>query len=261
MKSSPGPSTTECNPSGFIHSIESFGTVDGPGIRLVVFFQGCPMRCLYCHNPDTWAPKKGTLMTVHEILAQYEKNQNFYKNGGITATGGEPLLQLDFLTELFEQAQKRGIHTCLDTSGILFRREKAADYKRLFASVSLILLDLKHSDPAGHRQLTGQEQDSVLAFLDYTQECKIPVIIRHVIVKGFTDGDKELDEVGKILTSHSNIRGLEVLPYHGMGEKKYEELGMDYPLKGMPDLPKEEAAKARQKILSSMQKYRKLLST
>ena len=256
MKSSPEPSMTECNRSGYIHSIESFGTVDGPGIRLVVFFQGCPMRCLYCHNPDTWEFKKGTLMTVDEILSVYEKNRNFYKNGGITATGGEPLMQLSFLTELFEKAHGKGIHTCLDTSGIAFRREQEEMYKSLFASTSLILLDLKHSSPDGHKILTGQSQDHVLDFLDFAEKCSIPVIIRHVITEGYTDSSQELEGIGKIIAAHPNIRGLEVLPYHGMGEKKYEELGIDYPLKGMHDRPKEKAAQARKIILQSVKKYR-----
>lgn len=251
MKLSPGPSTTECKEKGFIHSIESFGTVDGPGIRLVVFFQGCPMRCLYCHNPDTWAPQKGAVMTVEEILTLYEKNQPFYQKGGITATGGEPLMQLPFLIALFEAARKKSIHTCLDTSGILYRKEQISAYQRLLDSTSLVLLDIKHSFPQGHLALTSQRQEPVLAFLALTEKMQIPLIIRHVIVKGYTDSREELEEVGKILASYSNICGLEVLPYHSMGEKKYRELGIPYPLKGMKSLLKEEAQKARQVILES----------
>lgn len=256
MKSSPVPSTTECNSLGRIHSLESFGTVDGPGIRLVVFFQGCPMRCLYCHNPDTWDFRKGTPMTVEEILSVYEKNRNFYKNGGITATGGEPLVQLPFLTELFEEAEKKDIHTCLDTSGILFRESNREAYRRLFSSTSLILLDLKHSMPSLHKELTGQDLSPVLQFLKLTRECHVPVILRHVLVKGWTDQEAQLDGIGKIIAMHENIRGLEVLPYHGMGEKKYQDLGIPYPLKGMEDFPKEDAAKARRLILESIRKYR-----
>lgn len=256
MKSSPEPSTAECKKTGFIHSIETFGTVDGPGIRLVVFFQGCPMRCLYCHNPDTWAPKKGYSMTADEILDIYEKNRVFYKNGGLTATGGEPLMQPEFLTELFEKAKKRGIHTCLDTSGILYNETKKTDYEKLFSFTDLILLDLKHSDPAGHKKLTAHSQNHVLEFLGAANTKNIPVIVRHVVVAGITDTPEQLDGIGKIIASYPNIKGLEVLPYHNMGEQKYEELQMDYPLKGMENLPKEQAENARKTIINSIRKYR-----
>lgn len=246
----------ECKDRGFVHSIESFGTVDGPGIRLTVFFQGCPMRCLYCHNPDTWAPGRGTPMTVEEILEIFRKNKSFYQKGGITATGGEPLMQLSFLTELFEKARAEDIHTCLDTSGILFRRSRKEEYQRLLKSTRLILLDIKHAFPEEHKKLTGQPQAPVLDFLDFTAEEKVPVIIRHVIVKGFTDSPKELEEVGKLLARYPNIKGLEVLPYHNMGEQKYESLKLPYPLKGMENLSQDEAAKARKIILESFQRHR-----
>lgn len=246
----------ECKETGYIHSLETFGTVDGPGIRLVVFFQGCPMRCLYCHNPDTWAPNKGQKMTVDEILSVYEKNRSFYAKGGLTATGGEPLMQLAFLTELFEAAKQRNIHTCLDTSGILYREQKKEAYRQLFASTDLILLDLKHSFSDMHRILTGHAQQPVLDFLNAAEECRVSVIIRHVIVKGYTDTPEEWDGIGKLIAQHRNIKGLEVLPYHNMGEAKYKELGLSYPLKGMENLPKELAQTARQEILKSVRKYR-----
>lgn len=246
----------ECKEKGYIHSIESFGTVDGPGIRLTVFFQGCPMRCLYCHNPDTWNPERGTSVTVEDILEIYEKNKNFYQKGGITVTGGEPLMQLPFLTELFEQASARQIHTCLDTSGILFRKNRKEKYRKLLQDTSLILLDIKHAFPKEHKSLTGQSQAPVLDFLDFTTEEKVPVIIRHVIVKGWTDSPPELKEIGKILAKHPNIKGLEVLPYHNMGEKKYEKLNLPYPLKGMENLSAEEASRARKIILDSYRHHR-----
>ncbi len=168
--------------TGNIHSTESFGTVDGPGVRFVIFFQGCPMRCLYCHNPDTWNAKGGSRMTADELLELYEHNKTFYRNGGITATGGEPLLQLSFLTELFEKAKERGIHTCLDTSGIVYRKERQEEFEHLFRVTDLVLLDLKHSDPQGHKDLTGQEQAPVLEFAKALENAKIPVIISHVVV-------------------------------------------------------------------------------
>ena len=169
------------------------------------------------------------------------------------------MLQLPFLTELFEAAKTKGIHTCLDTSGILFRSTKEGDYARLLSSTDLILLDLKHSDPQGHKQLTGHSQSPVLDFLAFTEKQKTPVVIRHVIVAGITDSPQELDDLGKLIASHKNIKGLEVLPYHNMGEQKYQELGMEYPLKGMENLPKEQAAKARQSILQSIAAYRKTM--
>ena len=255
MRLSQEPSMTECK-TGFIHSIETFGTVDGPGIRLVVFLQGCPMRCLYCHNPDTWAPQKGQSMTIDEILEIYEKNKGFYQNGGITITGGEPLMQLAFVTELFQAAKAKNIHTCLDTSGILYREKQSAAYKNLFSYTDLILLDIKHSIPEEHKKLTGHPLSPVLDFLKASETAKVPVVVRHVIVKGFTDSSEELNGIGKLLASYKNIKGLEVLPYHNMGEQKYLELNMEYPLKGMENLSKEEAQKARSYILESYKKYR-----
>lgn len=255
MRLSQEPSMTECK-TGFVHSIETFGTVDGPGIRLVVFLQGCPMRCLYCHNPDTWAPKKGQSMTVEEILEIYEKNKGFYQNGGITVTGGEPLMQLEFVTALFQAAKSKNIHTCLDTSGILYREKQAEAYQKLFSYTDLILLDIKHSASEEHKKLTGHPLSPVLDFLKASETARVPVVVRHVIVKGFTNSKEELDGIGKLLASHKNIKGLEVLPYHNMGEQKYSELNMEYPLKGMENLPKKEAQKARSYILESYKKYR-----
>lgn len=242
--------------SGRVHSIESFGTVDGPGVRLVVFLKGCPMRCLYCHNPDTWDPEGGTRMTAGEILAQFASARNFYKNGGITATGGEPLLQMDFLTELFTAAKKEGIHTCLDTSGIMYRREKQEDYDRLFAVTDLVLLDIKHSDSQGHIRLTKQKQDHILEFLHALEQANVPVVIRHVVVPGITDSETELRGLGRLIGTLRNLKGLEVLPYHTMGAAKYESLGIEYPLKGLESMDKQEAKKARAIILDEIRRVR-----
>ncbi len=241
---------------GKIHSVESFGTVDGPGTRLVVFFQGCPLRCKFCHNPDTWEFGKGQDMTVGEILELYEKNKSFYKRGGITVSGGEPLGQLGFLIELFTEAKKRGIHTCLDSSGIYYREERKDEFEKLFACLDLVLLDLKHSSPEGHLELTAQKQAAVLAFARALEAHKVPMVIRHVVVPGITDGEEHLKNLGKIIASFRNVAGLEVLPYHTMGVKKYEALGMEYPLKGIPSMEKAEAKKARQIILEEIKKNR-----
>lgn len=163
--------------TGRVHSVESFGTVDGPGVRFVVFLQGCPMRCLYCHNPDTWDPGGGVPTTVEELLAQYARNEAFYRKGGITVTGGEPLLQIEFVTALFREAKRRGIHTCLDTSGATFRPEDAAalaQFDALCAVTDLVLLDIKQTDPAAHRRLTGRENGNILAFARYLAQKEVP---------------------------------------------------------------------------------------
>lgn len=242
---------------GRIHSIESFGTVDGPGIRFVVFFQGCPMRCLYCHNPDTWDFTAGTPMTTDEILEQYEKNKGFYRTGGLTATGGEPLAQLPFLTELFQKAKAKGIHTCLDSSGVLYQEKRSAEFEALFAVTDLVLLDFKHSDPEGHLALTGQPQAPVLAFADALERAGVPMVARHVVVPGITDGADHLTNLGTRLAKYRNLKGLEVLPYHTMGLTKYKAMGLEYPLEGVPSMEKEEAQKARVCILDEIRKQRR----
>ena len=167
---------------GYIHSQESFGTVDGPGLRYVVFFQGCPMRCQYCHNPDTWEPRKGTEVTVDEIMMNYNKNRSFYKKGGLTVTGGEPLLQIDFLLELFKEASRQKIHTCIDTSGITYRPGNAAynaKLDELMEYTDLVMLDIKHIDPIKHKNLTAQENKGILAFAKYLEEKEVPLWIHH----------------------------------------------------------------------------------
>ena len=256
MKSFPEHSMMKCN-QGYIHSTESFGTVDGPGIRFVIFFQGCPMRCKYCHNPDTWQPNQGKLMTVEELLELYRHNEKFYKKGGITATGGEPLMQLSFLTELFRQAKEAGIHTCLDTSGIIYRESKKDEFAALFCVTDLVLLDMKHSAPDGHRELTGQEQAPVLEFARALETAGVPMIIRHVVVPGITDGEEELTALGHLISGYRNLKGLEVLPYHTMGTKKYEQLGMKYPLEGVEAMDKSKAHEARELLLRIIMEDRK----
>lgn len=237
---------------GKIHSIETFGTVDGPGVRFVVFFQGCPMRCQYCHNPDTWQLSDGQEMEAEEILSRMGRNRAFYKTGGITATGGEPMLQPEFLTELFTGAKEQGIHTCLDTSGIMFQgRDEQID--RLLAVTDLVMLDIKHIDPEEHRALTGHDNQNILEFARYLDEKKKPVWIRHVVVPGITFNREELTGLGNFLATLSNVEKLEVLPYHALGKVKYDNLGMDYVLKDTPQLTKEQAKEAEQIIRSAWQ--------
>ena len=246
--------------TGRIHSLESFGTVDGPGTRFVVFFQGCPMRCKYCHNPDTWRMDGGTEMTVEEILYEYEKGKEFYKTGGITATGGEPMMQLDFLIELFEACKAKGIHTCLDTSGIAFKPDNAnlvEKCKRLCACTSLVMLDIKHIDPDKHYELTAQHNDGILAFAKFLEEQKVDLWIRHVVVPGITFDEKYLYETGRFIGTLRNLKALDVLPYHTMGKVKYDNLDMKYPLEGVEPLSKADAMKAREIILNGIKDVRR----
>lgn len=244
--------------TGKIHSIETFGTVDGPGIRYVVFFQGCPMRCKYCHNPDTWNISYGSEKSVVEILDDYERYKPFLRKGGLTATGGEPLMQIDFLTELFEGAKTRGIHTCLDTSGIIFNEdnpELKAKFDRLIKSTDLIMLDIKHIDDNEHIKLTAHSNKNVFEFLRYLDSNNIPVWIRHVVVPGITDKEDDLFKLGKFLGEFKNIQALDVLPYHNMGKVKYDNLGMAYPLADMPPASKELANNAKNTILSGFRSH------
>lgn len=236
---------------GNIHSLESFGTVDGPGIRLVVFMQGCPMRCLYCHNPDTWNFEENKKLSVDDILEKYESIKEFLKKGGITVTGGEPLSQIDFVTELFKKAKEKNIHTAIDTSGVLFTRENTEKTDLLLKYTDLVLLDIKHIDDNEHKKLTKHSNKNILEFARYLSDKEIPVWIRHVIVPGITDKEEYLYSLGRFLAELKNVKALDVLPYHNMAISKYENLGIDYPLKDIPALTKEQAIKTRNIILKA----------
>ena len=282
---------------GYIHSIETCGTVDGPGIRFVIFMQGCPMRCLYCHNPDTWGvnagvntevpprpqyslvgkgavvcenrsntnaseensplqgggcPKGGRgLLTSSQIISQYESIKEFCK-GGITVTGGEPLMQIDFITELFAQAKAKGIHTALDTSGVLFNPNNTAKIDVLLKYTDLVLLDINHIDDEEHKKLTGHPNKNILAFAKYLSDIKKPIWVRHVVVPNLNDKDEYLKRLGEFLATLKNVQALDVLPYHNMAIPKYENLGINYPLKSTPPMTKENAIKARDIILNEL---------
>ena len=245
---------------GRIHSLESFGTVDGPGTRFVVFVQGCPMRCAYCHNPDTWEVNAGTLMEPTEIIEQYDRNAAFYQNGGgLTVTGGEPLLQVDFLIDLFTLAKEKGIHTCIDSSGIAFNRNNApflAKMDKLMTLTDLVMLDIKHIDPEKHKELTSQENKNILDFAKYLDEKGVDMWIRHVVVPGITDDDKYLFELGYFIGQFKNLKALDVLPYHTMGVVKYEKLGMEYKLKGVPAMDKDTVITKKQVVMEGIKKRR-----
>ena len=241
---------------GNVHSIETFGTVDGPGVRFVVFFQGCPLRCLYCHNPDTWCGG-GTEYEASELIKKVVRNRPFYETGGITASGGEPMLQLDFLLELFSLAKKEGISTCLDTSGIVFDRENVSlleKIDKLLSVCDLVMLDIKHIDENEHIKLTGRSNKSVLDFARYLNEKGVKMRVRHVIVPKITFLEEQLSSLGAFLSSFDNVEKIEVLPFHQLGRVKYESLGIDYVLKDTEALTQNDAKYALEVIERAMKK-------
>ncbi len=248
---------------GRIHSLESFGTVDGPGVRYVVFVQGCPMRCKYCHNPDTWEMNAGTLMEPEYIIEQYERNKGFYKNGGITVTGGEPLMQIDFLIDLFTLAKKKNIHTCIDSSGIAFNPNSPklmAKFDKLMELTDLVMLDIKHIDPEMHLELTKQKNENILAFAEYLSEKGVDTWIRHVVVPGITDDEFYLHKLGYFIGGLKSLKALDVLPYHDMGKTKYEKLGIDYVLKDVPPMDKNLLIEKKKAIIDGIKERRAKLS-
>jgi pyruvate formate lyase activating enzyme len=248
---------------GYIHSTESFGTVDGPGVRFVIFLQGCPMRCKYCHNPDTWKMNSGTLRSAQSLIQDYQRNAAFYSSGGITVTGGEALMQIDFLLELFTLAKAKGIHTCLDTSGITYQTGETA-YKakldELMKLTDLVLLDLKHIDSDAHKELTGHDNERILVFARYLAEKKVTVWIRHVVVPGITDDPGALARLGEFISTLPNVKALDVLPYHVMGVSKYKELNIPYPLEGVEPATQDQAKHAREIILKAFQEARRRIN-
>ncbi len=236
---------------GNIHSIETCGTVDGPGVRFVVFLQGCPMRCLYCHNPDTWSLTENKKYSVQDILEEFDGVKEFVK-GGITVTGGEPLLQINFVTELFKQAREKGIHTALDTSGVTFTPKDTKKFDRLIKYTNLVLLDIKHIDDNEHNKLTGYSNKNILEFGRYLSKNNVSMWIRHVVVPDITYKEGYLKELGRYIKTLKGVEALDILPYHDMARGKYKELGIEYPLENTLPLSKEEAIKARDIILNEI---------
>lgn len=233
---------------GRIHSIETFGSVDGPGIRFLIFLQGCPMRCLYCHNADTWDGSKGELMTADELLDKAERYRSYWgKKGGITVSGGEPLMQIDFLLELFTKAKQRNINTCLDTSGQPFSRKEPflSKFEQLTKVTDLFLVDIKHIDESEHIKLTRQKNTNILDMLRYLSDVNKPVWIRHVLVPNLTDNDEFLKQTRAFIDTLNNVQKVEVLPYHSMGAYKWKELGMNYTLDGVEAPSKERIENAK----------------
>lgn len=216
---------------GCIHSIESMGLVDGPGVRSVVFLQGCRLRCQYCHNPDTWSltGKGAQQISAEALVKKLSRFKPYYgDNGGVTFSGGEPLLQKEFLLEALQMCKKTGIHTCLDTAGC-----GDGSYEEILRYTDLVILDIKHYTEDGYRKVTGREAEESLRFLDTVQKMNVSLWIRHVVVPGLTDGDEHLKGLRDYIKSLKNVERVELLPYHVLGVHKYKALGMNYPLEGV----------------------------
>ncbi|MCR5486386.1 MAG: pyruvate formate lyase-activating protein [Lachnospiraceae bacterium] len=241
---------------GAIHSLESFGSVDGPGIRYLVFLKGCDMRCKYCHNADTWAKEADQYLEPDEILDKAERYRSYWRDkGGITVSGGEALLQMDFLLELFQKAHERKINTCLDTSAQPFTREEPffSKFEALMEVTDLILLDIKHIDEEEHRKLTGHTNKNILDCARYLSDIGKPVWIRHVLVPGVTDVDEYLFRTAEFISTLKNVEKIEVLPYHSLGKFKWDKLGIPYSLDGV-DPPSAERVKNADDILHGRKK-------
>ncbi|RDY29215.1 pyruvate formate lyase-activating protein [Romboutsia weinsteinii] len=234
---------------GRVHSIETFGTVDGPGIRFILFLQGCPLRCKYCHNRDTWDTKAGTEYTTDEVITQALKYSSYMKfsGGGITASGGEATLQPEFLTELFAKAKKNGIHTCLDTSGFV----NIDTVDPILDNTDLVLLDIKHMVDEKSKDLTGVSIEKTLKLAKHLDERNIPVWIRHVLVPGVTDDVENLEKLAEFVSTLNNVDRFEILPYHTIGVHKWESMNLNYELKDVPDCTIEDVDRA----IDIMSKY------
>lgn len=238
---------------GNVHSIESFGSVDGPGVRFIVFMQGCRMRCQFCHNPDTWALKndKATLRTADDVLQEALNYKKYWgQKGGLTVSGGEPLLQIDFLIDLFKKAKAQGVSTTLDTCGQPFTREEPffSKFKELMEYTDLLLFDIKHIDNAAHKKLTGHPNENILGMATYLSEINKPVWIRHVLVPERSDYDEFLVRLDEFIKTLKNVDKVEILPYHVMGRYKWEQLGFKYPLDGI-NPPTDERVENAKKLL------------
>ncbi|MCQ2516380.1 MAG: pyruvate formate-lyase-activating protein [Saccharofermentans sp.] len=233
---------------GYIHSIESFGSADGPGVRFIVFFSGCAMRCQFCHNPDTWDMKTGTLMDADELITKALRFKGYWgKDGGITVSGGEPLMQIDFLIELFKKAKEKGINTCIDTSGNPYTTKAPwhDKFDELMKVTDIVMLDIKHIDPDGHKTLTKQPNENILAMAKELSDIGKPMWIRHVLVPERNDTDEYLNKLADFIKTLKTVERVEVLPYHTLGVHKWQTLNIPYELEGISIPTKERVANAK----------------
>jgi len=245
-------------PIGYYSSIETFGAVDGPGVRLVIFLQGCPLRCKFCHNPETLEFKKEKPITVEEIIKLYQKNKSFYNNGGITLSGGEATAQIDFCIALFQRAKELNINTCLDTSYGTFQEIEIVKnkWKKLLEYTDLVLADIKHIDNQKHINLTSRPNTNILEGIKFTDEVQTKMWVRHVLVPGWTDDKNDLKKLGEFVGTLKNMERLEMLPYHNMMIPKYENLKMKFYLKDVEPPSKEYVTQCREIIEQGMHSIR-----
>jgi len=238
---------------GVIHSLESFGSADGPGVRYLIFLNGCAMRCKYCHNPDTWAKKDVQYFTADDLLQKAMRYRTYWgEKGGITVSGGEPLMQMEFMNDLFKKAKKEKINTCIDTAGQPFTREEPffSQFNQLMENTDLLLLDIKHIDSAKHKALTGWGNENILDMARYLSDIGKPVWIRHVLVPGINNDRESLEKLSAFLKTLNNVDRLDILPYHTLGVFKWKELGIPYGLEGV-NTPTAEDMKLAKEILQA----------
>lgn len=234
-----------------VHSIETFGSVDGPGLRYILFLKGCRLRCAFCHNADTWDLNSKDQRSADQILDHAERYRSYWGNeGGITVSGGEPLLQMDFLIELFKKAKQRNINTCIDTAGEPFTKEGEwfTKFEELMHYTDILLVDIKHIDRNKHIRLTGKPNDNILEMFHYLSDINKPIWIRQVLVPGWTDDIEDLKKTRAFIETLSNVKKIEILPYHNMGAYKWEKLGMKYPLEGV-EAPDKDSIELADKVL------------
>ena len=231
--------------TGRIHSIQSLAASDGPGLRFAVFMQGCPLRCGCCHNPDTWDFAGGKEETAEEIVRKASRYKSYFGNkGGITVSGGEPLMQADFVREVFELSHKEGINTCLDTSGCIMND----DIKALLKNTDRVLLDIKYTDEEAYKNHVGCEMKNALVFLDYLNNEKIPVTLRQVIIPTLNDNDDNIKKLKEIAEKHECVDKIELLPFRKLCQIKYDNMGIEFPFKNIPE-PTKDTMEALESIL------------
>ena len=235
------------NITGRVHTLETFGLVDGPGVRFVVFLSGCGMRCKFCHNPDTWN-SRGEEWTAQRLYQHVRRYKSYWKNnGGITVSGGEPLLQMEFVTALFTLAKREGIHTAVDTAGQPFCSDEKwlSAFQKLADVTDLFLLDLKEMDPSGHKALTGVGNENILEMAQWLSDHGKKMWIRHVLVPGVTDDEDDLRKMDAFIRSLKTVEKVEILPYHTLGTLKWAEMNLEYPLQGVPVPTQEQIDRAK----------------